>query len=139
MEQRLKAQEQRGLILHFALPYRLDAPPLRAQGLTRRHVPGTVSINLRAPVLGVSLGLPRTAGAVVAMPETSVHEDRQAPTREHNIRRARQVTPVQSKARAKPGQRAPYFQFGRSVLALDLTHDRRTLLSGEDVSHGGGA
>jgi hypothetical protein len=81
-----------------------------------------VAKELRPPII-----LPRRGHAAfptsrVLVPEAAVNEYGPLQAREREIRRARQVAPMQTKAEAEGVGHASHRQFGRHVLAADSAH-----------------
>ena len=95
----------------FAFPQCQYAPSKLAE--FRRLFPMTLHVAgyLRLPVLGVPDRLPVAALTVMAVPEAAVDEDDLLATREHDVRRSGEVSPVELVAVSHGVQQAPHAEF----------------------------
>lgn len=110
-----------GLARQGALPNRSDAPARRRKRLILPPVPLDVLFELVAPERLPALW-PAKQVAVVAMPETAMHEHHGIPACENEVGLAGQVFAVQAEAESAPVQRGSDYQLGFGVLALDPCH-----------------
>src|SRR5690606_42035042 len=67
--------QQRGAVPRLALPNDQRRPAGGGERAERRSVAGAIAFDLRAPVACIVLRRSRPALAIVAVPETAVHED----------------------------------------------------------------
>ena len=86
-------------------------------------VPRPVAGDLGDPVGAMLLGHPRAALAVMSMPETAMHEDRDPAADIGDVRRARDVAPIEPVARGDGVEAFAQEEFGLRVLAAHRAHD----------------
>lgn len=97
------------------------APRRCAQGEAGSPVPGHVCFDLRSPEGSTGLRPLRSCAAVM-MPEAPMHHHDSAITGEHDVRRTRQVFPVEPEAQSFPMKRAAHKKLRLRVLRPDSSH-----------------
>lgn len=69
------------------------------------------------------------------MPKAAVHENYLPESAEYNVRRTREITPVQPIAVAHTMQKSAHHKLGLGILAADATHALATCRQSEGVGH----
>jgi hypothetical protein len=111
------------------VPTKLLEPTLGGQ------IARLVSLKLRNPVLGPGLWLPRESAALVLMPEASMNENGQATPGQNDIRRSRQVAPMQTKSEAQAVKSLAHTYFRSGIFSPDTGHVRAALGRIQTVVH----
>ena len=91
---------QRHLFLDLALPYDKDAPAERLKRRFSLSIPLHVAGKLWKPVLRARPRHVSVPAASMLMPKAAVHQDNSSVPRQYYVRRARQVSAMQSEAEA---------------------------------------
>jgi hypothetical protein len=91
------------------------------QQLCRRCVTDTVAGNLLAPEVLARTG-PLEERAIMAVPETAMHEDCRAPSRQHDVGTARESPIIEPETESAPMQTLSYDDLGARVSAPDACH-----------------
>ncbi len=123
-DQALACGSRTARTFQLAFPHDLHPPAERREFLGLAHVAPAVLREFRQPVV-----LPRRGrlpgAAVVAMPETAMHEDREPTTGQDKVRRSGQVAPVKTKSRAPCKERPSQDHLGARVALTDGAHEAR--------------
>lgn len=106
----------------------LKAPP-------RLSVPLPVACDLRHPEVGVALGHPVVAAAFVAMPETTIYEDRSGVLRKVDVRRTWQAAYRGPVTQALVPQQVAHEDLRSSIPTPDRSH-RPVSVGGAHDIHG---
>lgn len=107
----------------LALPHHQYAP----SGATQSPHDGSVAFHITTefgePVRAIRLWLPRSSWASVLVPVAPVDEHHRAEPRERQVRRARQIAPVQPESVAERMCDRADDPFGRCISRADQGHD----------------
>lgn len=72
----------------------------------------------------------------MAVPEATIYENHFVSRRKNDVRRSRQVPPVESKPVAERVQQSPDHEFRRGVFSANTRHQGAAALRGPIVRHG---
>jgi hypothetical protein len=106
----------------FTLPYNKNMPAESAQLSTDLLIPFHVLLKFALPETRTRFRRVCKPAPWMTMPEAAVHEDDCSVTCQHNIRTTRKVTPVETKAEAKPVQERTNGSLGDCVPVTDAGH-----------------
>ena len=98
-------------------------------------VAGGVSLELLSPPGALGLWDAGIFAVPVQMPEAPMHKNADAVAREDDVRRARQITLMETKTIAHGVEHAPDDKFRLGILAANAGHQAAALLSGKGVGH----
>jgi hypothetical protein len=82
-----------------------------------------VLLEFLAPEIGSSLGRGASSASFMSVPETAVNEDHQAILSKHNIRRARHVATMNTKAEPQAMRGSTHDHFRHRVLPPNAPHE----------------
>lgn len=118
----------------LALPNPENIPAERFDLFYFRSVSVNISLEFGQPI--IEPGLRKlTLWTAVPVPETSVHEDRLAMTRQDDVGTARKIFTMQAEAIAQPVQNLPDDKLRLGVLLFNGLHDPSALLRRASVHH----
>lgn len=125
-------------ITSFALPYCDYSPSRVGQSRQALLIPPNVGGDLRSPKALIRFGKLPAPFALMAVPETTVNEDRGTKTRKHYVRPTRQfvgMDPVTAREPELP-QDCSNHSFRVRVLGPDTRHYPASLSRREYICHG---
>ncbi len=122
-------------ILQLAFPHRVHRPSLSRQRCQVSSVPVLGALQLGQPKVLIRRGHGSPFAPPVAMPEAAVHEDRLAPSREHEVGTTRQVRPMQPVSVSHSVKQSPHAHFRLGSLRLDRRHYSTARLRRNAVNH----
>jgi len=130
-----QATLQLGRISCPAFPDYKHSPVHGPEGFDVPSVPINIPPTLLLPELCVGRGSNPAVPTAVHVPETAVDKDHLAMTRQHNIRRARQLSPMQAESVSHAMNRPAHDDLRLRVPATDARHAEPALFSIQHISH----
>ncbi len=122
--------------LRLALPDRRCTPASRFQRRDGCGVARAIAGDFRRPVRGVGGRHARTARAIMTVPKTAVHKQRNAVLWKDQVGLARQIIAPQPKAQAERMRRPAHPQLRSGIARLHCAHDGGALFRAIDIDHG---
>jgi len=106
----------------FALPDHDHLPTHFSESFRVLMIAGYISVELWLPEICVGFRSRAIPALLMAMPETSVHEDDCSPFRQYDVWFSGKIFAVKAESKASPMKNRPDLDLGRRVSPLDAAH-----------------
>src|ERR1035441_7400081 len=109
-------------VFQFTLPYDSDMPTLGLQSSDATGISQTVTGDLLLPIVLICFWHPRSAHAIMSVPEASVNENDLPKSRKDHIRPTREILPMEPIAVPHGVDQAAHYHLWFGVFTLDRAH-----------------